>query len=131
MHYNQEREAEIEKDKEKEQTSTEPEALNINCPGCNTPLNENNLGGYQCYCETCANLIPEIPKIDIIGGWVLVGNYPIFTWAVSSIFEKGRENYFASYDITQNPYKNNSLSFISWAAGFENAKASSEETTTK
>lgn len=56
----------------------------IHCPGCGVLLTEHNCGGYRCYCETCVEKIPNLPKAPANTGFVLQGKYPDFYWDVST-----------------------------------------------
>lgn len=35
---------------------------------------------------------------------------------------KGRENFYASYELSDNPYSKNTKQFLAWAYGFLDAK---------
>lgn len=52
--------------------------FDIDCPGCGVHLNEDNVGGYQCYCIKCVEAMPELPSDG--RGYQLVGEYPKFEW---------------------------------------------------
>lgn len=57
---------------------SEPEDFEEYCPGCNTQLNEENVGGYRCFCQQCVDSFPPFPAGS--GGFSIKGTYPSFQW---------------------------------------------------
>lgn len=76
-------------------------SFDIPCSGCGVNLTQDNVGGYRCYCQTCVEVIPEMPKAPAGTGFILTGTYPHFTWHVAIDKPAAPSQGFKDEDIPQ------------------------------
>ena len=50
----------------------------IQCPGCDVPIDVDTVGGYRTFCRKCVDSMPPFPTDG--KGHLIYGRYPEFKW---------------------------------------------------
>ncbi len=92
----------------------------LSCPHCNTPNEPSGFGHSSFTCHKCHSVVYIEWRAFVKGSVSAKSSASGLETAKQkkTAESKGRENYYADYELNDNPYPKNSLLFLAWAFGY-------------